>query len=193
MMGADDHDAATRNRTAVERGILRNGSLPPLTHDIECHALGCREDIQKGSHGSGAQTLSFLKQFDRTIIMCWIVVEQCKPWDTRCCRHVRRVIGRAVPPPYFRVVLVAGVLGIVDHEVRAPDKFNVPLVAWMMEDRPRRIPEWFVIRHIGDGGPVTADPVCDCRRGVIEILRLDVDVADSEKPFFKLSVVETAR
>ena len=119
-------------------------------------------------------------------------MKQCQPWDTGRRGDVRCVIGRAVPPACFRPVFLAGVLGIVDDQVRTSHELNVPLIARMMKKRPRRIPEGFVVGHVGDGGTATTNPVGNCWRSVIEILRLDVDIADAEKSFFEFSVVKTA-
>src|SRR5689334_21403137 len=49
-----------------------------------------------------------------------------------------------------------------------------------------------MIRNVGDRRAISSKTICNRRRRVIQILRLDQNVTDSEETFFKLCVMQAA-
>jgi hypothetical protein len=81
----------------------------------------------------------------------------------------------------------------VNHKIRTSEKLDVTLVARMVKDRPGRIPEGLVIRDVGYSGVVGRNAIADRGCRMIQVLRFNEDVADSEKSFFELGIVDAAR
>ncbi len=124
------------------------------------------------------------------VVVRRIVVEEDEALDPGGQRDVDRVLEAAVAPAHLVAVFGVGVLGIVDHEVRALQEGDVALVTRVLRDAPRRVPEGLVVGRVGDRRAVAGHAVRDGRRGVIQELRLDEHAPDAEKPLVQLREVD---
>ena len=80
-----------------------------------------------------------------------IVVEQRESGDAGSDSNIGHVVCRAMTPSEFRPVFLARILRVMNQKVGATQEFNMTLVSGMMKIGPGRIPEGFVIGHVGDG------------------------------------------
>ena len=96
------------------------------------------------------------------------------------------------PPDFVVGVLRIAVLGVVNDEVRPFQERDVALVAGMAKGLVRRFPERLMVGHVRHRRVAAGDAVRESRRGVVQVLRLNEHVADTEKPFFQLRKVDAA-
>ena len=115
--------------------------------------------------------------------------ERLHPAQPRHCDHV---IERAVAPADLSLVLARPVLRVVDQQIGAGEEFDMALV--LTADFPGAISERpgmrLVIAAIDDGHAVRLEPVAEGQRRVVQVLRLDRDVADPEHPLAEVVIAD---
>ena len=97
-----------------------------------------------------------------------------------------------MPPADLTAVLLWGVLGIVNDEIRTLQKFDVALVARMAKDAIGAIPERFMVRDIGYRRPLVKEAVGDGGGGMIQVLRFDSHIAYTKEAFLQFHIVHAA-
>ena len=74
MLG-DHRDAATGNRAPLERGYIHDRFFAVFADNIEFHALGRRENIQRRTCRRDACPLSIFHPLDGVVVVRGVVME----------------------------------------------------------------------------------------------------------------------
>lgn len=112
--------------------------------------------------------------------------------NSRCECHIRGIFNRAVAPSSLVAVFVLGVLGVVDDEVGTFQELDVALVARMLKDLGRWMPEGFVVRYIHHRYAIVGEAIGNCGGGMIQVLRCDQDITDTKGGLFEFGVPNMA-